>query len=107
MKATLEIPDDLYRRVKARSAMEGRPLRSVAMELFQNWLDTPKPPPSTPDPAPLNRKVTRFDNASWLSITKRHLKPHMNHEMDEIRAAIAKGRGDEVAEKLDLTARTE
>ena len=33
MKATLKIPDDLYRRVKARSAMEGRPMRSVAVQL--------------------------------------------------------------------------
>jgi hypothetical protein len=38
MKATLDIPDDLYRRVKARSALEGRTLRSVAIELFQTWL---------------------------------------------------------------------
>ena len=43
MKATLDIPDDLYRRVKARSAMEGRPVRSVAVQLFQKWLDGPSP----------------------------------------------------------------
>ena len=36
MKATLDLPDELYRRVKARSAMEGRPVRAVAMQLFQN-----------------------------------------------------------------------
>jgi hypothetical protein len=39
MKATIEIPDDLYRRVKAKSALQGRPIRAVAMELFQRWLD--------------------------------------------------------------------
>ena len=39
MKATIEIPDDLYRRVKARSALEGRSVRSVAIELFQRWLN--------------------------------------------------------------------
>jgi hypothetical protein len=38
MKATLEIPDDLYRNVKARSALEGRPVRAVAAELFERWL---------------------------------------------------------------------
>jgi hypothetical protein len=40
MKATLDIPDDLYRQFKARSAMEVRPLRSVAMELFE-WCTNP------------------------------------------------------------------
>ena len=39
MKATIDIPDDLYRRVKAKSALEGRPIRAVAIELFQSWLD--------------------------------------------------------------------
>lgn len=31
MKATFDISDDLYRRVKARSAMEGRSVRAVAV----------------------------------------------------------------------------
>jgi hypothetical protein len=39
MKATIDIPDDLYRRVKARSAEEGRRIREVAAELFRDWLD--------------------------------------------------------------------
>lgn len=37
MKATLEIPDELYALVKARAALEGRTLRSVAIELFAQW----------------------------------------------------------------------
>ena len=50
MKATFEIPDELYRKVKAKSALEGRPMRVVAVELFRNWLgelpvsDTTQPP---------------------------------------------------------------
>ena len=56
MKAALDIPDDLYRRVKARSAMEGCPVRSVAIQLFQNRLDAPRSDPAessgmTVDPA--------------------------------------------------------
>jgi hypothetical protein len=31
MKATIEVPDDLYRRVKAKSALEGRAVREVAI----------------------------------------------------------------------------
>jgi hypothetical protein len=43
MKATIDIPDDLYRKVKAKSALEGRPIRAVAIELFQSWLDQDVP----------------------------------------------------------------
>lgn len=38
MKATLEIPDELYALVKARAALEGRTLRSVAIELLSQWV---------------------------------------------------------------------
>lgn len=38
MKATIEIPDELYRQVKARSALEGRAIREVTIELYQAWL---------------------------------------------------------------------
>ena len=39
MKATIDVPDGLYRRVKARSAMEGRSVREVTVLLFERWLD--------------------------------------------------------------------
>ena len=38
MKATIDIPDDLYRRVKAKTALKGRAVRDVTIELFRNWL---------------------------------------------------------------------
>ncbi len=41
MKATIEIPDELYRRVKAKSALEGRPVRAVAVELLRTWVGDP------------------------------------------------------------------
>ena len=44
VKATIDIPDDLYRRVKARSALLGRTVREVSIELYQRWLgETPGP----------------------------------------------------------------
>jgi hypothetical protein len=43
MKATIDFPDDLYRRVKAKSALEGRSVRAVALDLFSRWLNTPMP----------------------------------------------------------------
>jgi len=38
MKATIDVPDTLYRRVKARAALEGRSIRDVSVELFEGWL---------------------------------------------------------------------
>ncbi len=38
MKATIDVPDDLYRRVKAKSALEGRAVREVTIELYRRWL---------------------------------------------------------------------
>ena len=43
MKATIDVPDDLYRRVKAKSAMEGRPIRAVVIELLADWLQGRRP----------------------------------------------------------------
>ena len=48
MKVTIEIPDESYRRVKAKSALEGRSVRAVAIELFERWLE---------EDAPVERRV--------------------------------------------------
>jgi hypothetical protein len=48
MKATIDVPDELYRRVKAKSALQGRAIREVTVELYQRWLaqeDEPIPAP--------------------------------------------------------------
>lgn len=34
----MDIPDALYRRVKARAALEGRAIRDVTIELYERWL---------------------------------------------------------------------
>jgi hypothetical protein len=39
MKTTIDLPDELYRRVKAKSALEGKTVREVATSLFQQWAD--------------------------------------------------------------------
>jgi hypothetical protein len=44
MKATIDIPEDLYRKVKAKSALHGKPVREVTEELYRRWLsDQPEP----------------------------------------------------------------
>lgn len=46
MKATIDIPDELYRKVKAKSALLGKPVREVTVELFRQWVEGPEPPPA-------------------------------------------------------------
>jgi hypothetical protein len=58
MKATIDIPDDLYRRVKAKTALNGRAVRDVTIELFQKWVDEPNEAPSG-------------DSASWLDALRK------------------------------------
>jgi hypothetical protein len=104
MKATFEIPDDLYRRAKARSALEGRPLRSVAVELFQNWLSSrPASPAPRAQKPPDDRKPTRFDNAPWTQIARPYIRPGMSHDLDEMEDAIARGWGEAAAKNLSAT----
>ncbi|HET7273626.1 MAG TPA: hypothetical protein VFI91_00510 [Longimicrobiaceae bacterium] len=47
MKATIEIPDALYRRVKAEAALRGLAVREVTIELYSRWLsENSESPPS-------------------------------------------------------------
>ncbi len=38
MKTTIEIPDALYRQVKADAALRGLTVREVTIRLYQRWL---------------------------------------------------------------------
>jgi hypothetical protein len=53
----MDIPDELYRSLKARAAMEGRTVREVAVSLFREWVGQeaeaePVPIPFSAPPAP-------------------------------------------------------
>lgn len=53
VKATIEIPDALYRQIKARSALGGRSVREVTIEAYRRWLaETPAPYAMTDDDSP-------------------------------------------------------
>jgi hypothetical protein len=49
MKATIDVPDALYRRVKARAALDGRAVREVTIELYEQWLVDRETPGSDAD----------------------------------------------------------
>lgn len=85
MKATLEIPDALYRRVKAKSALAGRPVREVAISLFSDWVDEPaKPAPVLPE-APQNVPP-------WFGVAQAYARKAKRHDMASVRESIAKAR---------------
>lgn len=60
MKATIDIPDTLYRKVKAKSALLGKPVREITVEVYQQWLGENEAPPPEAPPA-----ETWLD--SWLA----------------------------------------
>ncbi len=86
MKATIEIPDDLYRRVKAKSAIEGQPVRAVVMHLFQGWLGETDQWPDKPalvqdGPAP-----------AWFGAARKYAQRVKHHDLNSVRRSIARGR---------------
>lgn len=87
MKATIDIPDELYRQVKAKSALEGRPLRYVAIELFQSWLG------QTAEATASVEALTdaELDACPWLKVTQKYMRKDVSHAMEDIRQSIEKG----------------
>lgn len=60
MRTTLDIPDELYRSLKARAAMQGRTVREVAVNLFSNWVEEGTNPAKSQD----RDSATEID--AWL-----------------------------------------
>jgi len=58
MKATIEIPDALYRQIKARSALDGRSIRDVTIEAYRRWLAEAPAPYGTADDEPASAAET-------------------------------------------------
>ena len=71
MKATFQIPDELYREVKAMTAREGRTLRDVTIKLFEQWLRQKKP--ASPHASPFDWQ--NFE-APLASIMPGHVTDH-------------------------------
>ena len=89
MKATMEISDELYRMVKAKSALEGRAIREVAEELFRRYVTDD----SGPTDAPSQDTGRTADEAlpSWFGILRKSSRRVDRHDMNAIRESIARG----------------
>ena len=49
MRASLDIPDEIYRRIEAKSAQEGRALQDVTIELYERWIGASSPSVDRPE----------------------------------------------------------
>jgi hypothetical protein len=118
MKATIEIPDELYREVKAASARQGRRVPEVAAELFRDWVAAAARPhafrgtrggqavrkanKAKPLPVELAKPARASDKPRppWLGSLRKYAKNAKGrHDMPSIRRSIARGRAAEWAER--------
>jgi plasmid stability protein len=62
MRTTLDLPDDLFRKVKARAAVQGVKMKDLVAEYLQQGLETPVVPPTRSAghrrPVPIVRPAT-------------------------------------------------
>lgn len=98
MKATLEIPDELYAMVKARAALERRTLRSVAIELLELWSNggtVARGHAGTGKAETGGSTVEEAKVAPWVDIFRKEAPQQAIHDLAAIQAAIAKGWAEE------------
>ena len=87
MKATIDIPDDLYRQVKAKSALQGQSVREIVMHLFLNWI---KAPDDSHDRAAV--KSADLARPAWFGAAQKYARQVAKHDMDSVRDSIVRGR---------------
>ena len=98
MKATVDIPDELYRQVKAKSALEGRPVREVAVELFEGYVGRKAKAGSPPHAPRAGVLADGKPGPSWFALARKHMRKAEDHDMDRERESIERGWAQEVAE---------
>ena len=92
MKATIEVPDELYRRVKAKSALEGRAVREVAEELFRRYVGQDELDQARAEGRGAARRLLDGEPLpSWFGALSRVAHRGKRHDMSAIRASIAAG----------------
>lgn len=67
MKTTIDIPDALYRDVKAEAARRGKTVREVTTELYEAWLAGREPVARrSPDPVALEHYLRKLDDIAAI-----------------------------------------
>jgi hypothetical protein len=92
MKATIDIPDELYRRIKAKSALEGLAVREVATTLFYDWVEDK----GARKNAPVAGHAGKRTIPAWFGAAQKYARRVNRHDMEAIRISIARGRSEEL-----------
>jgi hypothetical protein len=99
MKATIEVPDELYRLVKAKSALEGRAVREVTVELYERYVgQDAMPEPAAREAAAAGSLLEGQAIPPWFGVLGKTARAVTRHDMNTIRESIARG----VARDRDL-----
>jgi hypothetical protein len=92
MKATMEIADELYRQVKAKSALEGRAVREVAEELFRNYVRQEGASPRGGARAAERRSPVGGEPVPpWFGVLRKRARRVREHDLEAIRESVARG----------------
>lgn len=83
MKATIDLEEALYRRLKMEAARRGRPLRELVADGIRAVIDAPP----EPDPAIDGTKAP-----GWYGVLRPYAARAEQHDLDAMRASIARGR---------------
>lgn len=93
MKATIEIPEDLYRKVEAKSALEGRAVGEVTEALYRLYVEEERSGNRSQTRRPLPKAAG--EKPPWFAIFGKHaLGKHATaraDDMETIRKSIALG----------------
>ncbi len=84
MKATIDLDDDLYRRLKVEAARRGRTVRDLVAEGIRVVIDSPDIGGAPSDQHP---------GAAWFGALNAYATNADDHGLEAMRASIALGRG--------------
>lgn len=89
----MEIPDDLYRQVKAKSALEGRPVREVAVELFRRYVGLDEPREAGRERRDFEEQPQTDGESApeWFGVLRSSARGVERHDMEAVRKSIARG----------------
>ena len=92
----MQIPDEMYREVKAKSALQGRSVRSVTIMLYASWLRGLMDETGLKTPVVETKHAAGAKpNLSCFGVGRRFVRKNADgpHDMASIRKSIAEGRG--------------
>jgi hypothetical protein len=99
MKATIEIPDELYRLGKGKSARESRAVHEVTVELYQRYVGQDEvPEPALREAAAPRGLLEGRAIPSWFGVLGKTARAVTRHDTNTICESIARG----VARDRDL-----